>query len=130
MAKLDLDALRAEADMTPHEVTLGGETYRLRATMPLDCMALIKQGDLAEAMAMLLIDPGEWEQMRAAVPDDRDLLAVVALYGVDEGEAPASPDSSLNGGRPSPPTSRPSTASTSPKPATARKRSGSAGSTP
>src|SRR6266496_4861787 len=80
MAKLDLDALRAEADMTPHEVVLGGQTYRLRATMPLDCMALIKAGDLAEAMAMLLIDPGEWEQMRAAVPDDRDLLAVVALY--------------------------------------------------
>jgi hypothetical protein len=129
MATLDLDARRAEANLTPHEVTLGGNTYRLRNPMPLEYLQLLRQGKLVEAVQLLLIDPSEWEQMRAAIPDEADLTAITKLYEVDEGESSASPSSSANGGRPSKSTSSGSTASTSPQPAGGRKRSGSAGST-
>jgi hypothetical protein len=130
MAKLNLDALRAEADMTPHEVTLGGKTYRLRARMPLEFTQLLGEGQLVDAVQLLLVDPSEWAQMRAALPDDADLLAIAELYAVDLPESPASPPSSSNGGVSSRPTSNAGIPSISSKRASARKRSGSAGSTP
>jgi hypothetical protein len=133
MAKLDLDArraARAEADNTPHEVTLAGHVYPLRARMPLEFTQLLGDGKLVDAVKLLLVDPDDWEQMRTALPDDDDLLALTELYTVDMGESPASPPTSSNGGRSSRPTSRAITTSTSRPRATAPKRSGSAGSTP
>jgi hypothetical protein len=133
MATLDLDArraARAEADLAPHEVTLGSKTYRLRPRMPLEFTQLLNEGKLVEAVQLLLIDPLDWAEMRLTFPDDDDLLAIAELYAVDLPESPASARSSTNGGPSSRPTSSASTPSISAKPATGRKRSGSAGSTP
>jgi hypothetical protein len=130
MAKLDLDALRAEADMTPHEVTVGGQTFQFRAQMPVEYTDLLNAGKLGEALKLLLVDPGDWEQFRLAVPDAQDLTWITELYAVDQGESAASVPSSPSGNGSSRPTSNGSTASASPKPASARRRSGSAGSTP
>jgi hypothetical protein len=137
MATLDLNAKRAartEAENKPHEVTLGfaddgtDRIYQLKPRMPLEFSDLLRAGRMREAMQLLLIDPTDWEQLRKAQPDEDDLLAIADLYGVNLPESPASAPSSSNGGGPSRPTSNGSTGSTSPKPASARKRSGSAGS--
>lgn len=130
MATLNLDALRAEADMTPHEVTLGGQVYRFRARLPLEFADLLNQGQVVEAFKLLLVDPTEWEQMRAALPDDQDLLAISDMYAVALPELQASQRSSPNGSGSSRPTSNGSTGSTSPRSVSARKRSGSADSKP
>lgn len=127
MATLNLDALRAEADMTPHEVTLGGKTYRFRARMPLEFAELLNAGKLAEAVKLLLVDGSEYEQFREAIPDDQDLLAITDLYAVDLPESGRSAPSSLNGGPSSKSTSNGSTPSTSPRRAGARRPSASAG---
>jgi len=132
MATLDLDARRAartEAEDTPHEVTLGGHVYPLRARMPLEFTQLLGEGKLVDAVKLLLVDPDDWADFRQAVPDDDDLIAITELYGVDLGEAVASAGSSPNGGANSRPTSKPTTGSTSRKRATAPTRSGSAAST-
>ena len=131
MAKINLDALRAEADMTPHEVTLGGAVYQFRARLPLEFSDLLNEGKMGEAMKLLLVDQVDWEQMRAALPDDQDLTWIAEMYAVALPELQASQPSSQNGSGSSRPTSPSSTPdSPSPKRATARKRSGSAGSTP
>lgn len=122
MARLDLDARRAEADMTPHEVVLGGKTYRFVARLPVEFMTLLKQGDLEDAMRLLMLDPSEWDELRAAVPTDDDLMAIVELYGVSEGESSASNGSSPSAGTSSRPTSSPTTGSTSGRSASGRKR--------
>jgi hypothetical protein len=125
MATLDLDAkraARAEASMTPHEVILGGKTYRLRARMPLEFTDHLNEGRIVEAVKLLLIDPTEWEQLRLAVPDDEDLLAITELYAVDLPESPASAPSSPNGGTPVRPISSATTRSTSARRPTGRKR--------
>ena len=85
---------------------------------------------MGEAMQLLLVDPGDWAELRKAVPDDDDLTAIAELYAVDLGESSASPASSSNGGRPSNLTLPSDITSTSARRATARKPSGSAGSTP
>lgn len=130
MGKLDLDALRAEAENTPHEITLGGRIYLFKPRMPLEFTERLNNGEVVEAIKLLLVDPGDWETMRAAIPDDRDLLAISELYAVDMGESRASAPSSRNGNGSLRPTSPTSTASTSPRRASAHKPSGSEGSTP
>lgn len=130
MGKLNLDALRAEAENTPHEVTLGGRVYLFKPRMPLEFTERLNEGRMTEAIKLLLVDPDEWEAMRVAVPDDRDLLAISELYAVDMGESQASQRSSLNGNGSSRPISPATTASVSPMPASARGKSGSAGSKP
>lgn len=131
MAILNLDALRAEANMTPHEVTLGGQVYRFRARMPLEFAELLNKGELSEAMKLLLIDPSEWEQMRTALPDDQDLIAIAEMYSVALPELQRSQPSSQSTNGSSKPTS-PATvpASTSRPRVSGRKPSGSAGSSP
>ena len=133
MATIDLDARRAartETENKPHEATLGGRTYRFKPRMPLEFTDLLNTpGRIAEAIKLILVDPDDWAEFRQAVPDDDDLIAITELYGVDLGEAVASAGSSLNGGASSRPTSKPTTASTSRKRATAPTRSGSAAST-
>ena len=139
MARLDLNAKRAartEAENEPHEVVLGfdpdgaEQVFLVRPRMPLEFPSLLARGLFREALELILVDPADWQRMRKAVPEEEELLEMANLYGVDVGEAPASTRSSKNGGRSSRPTSRPSTSSTSPKPAGATKRSGSAASTP
>src|SRR6266542_2805423 len=128
MGRRDLDALRAEADTTPHEVVLGGRTYRFRATLPLEFTELLNEGKFVQAVKLLLVDPSEWEQMRAAVPDAQDLSAIAEMYALALPESSGSQPSSRNGDGSSPPTSGPTTSSVSPKRASGRGRSGSASS--
>jgi hypothetical protein len=101
MATIDLDArraARAEHANAPHEATLGGRVYRFKPRMPLEFTDLLSAGRMGEAMALLLVDPDDWQAMRAAVPDEDDLMAIAELYGVDLGEAPASAPSSRRTG--------------------------------
>lgn len=129
MAKLDLDqrrAARSEAARTPHEVTIGGETFLLRPFQPLEFVELLKTGQVADAMRLLMVNPDDWARMAAHQPDSGDLeLMLEELYGTPLGEQSASTGSSPNGGPSSRPTSPPPTASTSRKPAGARKPSAS-----
>lgn len=129
MARLDLDAKRAarsEAENKPHEVILGGRTYLLRPTMPLEFTDLLNTpGRAGEAMRLILVDPSEWEEMRKAIPDDEDLVAITELYGVELPESAASAPSSSNGGTSSRRTSKRRTGSTSHKPAGAAEPSAS-----
>jgi hypothetical protein len=139
MARIDLNATRAarsEAENQPHEVVLGfdasgaEQVFRLRPRMPLEFPSLLARGLFDEAVKIILVDQEDWERMRAAVPEEDDLMAIADLYALDLGESPASARSSTNGGRSSRPTSSGSTRSTSRKRAGAGKRLGSAGSTP
>ena len=139
MARIDLNATRAarsEAENQPHEVVLGfdasgaEQVFRLRPRLPLEFSALLARGQADEAMKLVLVDPDDWQRMRAAIPEEDELMAIADLYAVDMGESPASNRSSTNGGRPSRPTSSASTRSTSPKRAGGRKPSGPAASTP
>jgi hypothetical protein len=139
MARLDLNATRAarsEAENAPHEVVLGydasgaEQVFLVRPRMPLEFPAMLARGMFDDAIKLILVDPSDWERMRAAIPEEDDLMAMADLYAVDLGESPASAPSSMNGGRSSRPTSSGSTGSTSRKRAGGAKRSGSAASTP
>jgi hypothetical protein len=138
MTRIDLNATRAartEAQNQPHEVVLGfdasgaEQVFKLRPRMPLEFPSLLARGLFDEAVKLILVDPQDWERMRAAVPEEDDLMAIADLYALDLGESSASPPSSSNGGRSSRPTSSGSTVSTSRRRAGAPKPSGSAGST-
>lgn len=140
MARLDLNAKRAargEAENAPHEVVLGFDAdgnelvWTLPPRMPLLFMDHLAQMGFSEAMRTLLGD--QWERFAAIGPELDDLLIIAGeLYGVGDllGNPSASQDSSTSGGVPARPTSKPTTASTSPKPVTGRRRSASAVSSP
>jgi hypothetical protein len=133
MAAIDLDARRAarsEAENTPHELIVGGRTYRLKPRMPLEFSDRLTEGKLVAAMQLLLVDPAEWEALRAAELDDADLVAIADLYAVSLPQSPGSATSSTNGGPSSKPTSSPATPFPWPQPATAPGLSGSAPSSP
>jgi hypothetical protein len=107
VAKLNLDARRAarsEAENEPHEVILGGHTFRLKPRMPLEFIDLLVSGVLSGALRVLLVDPKQWEALLAAGPDDGDLADIAALYGVSVPESQGSAPSSTNGGPSSNPT--------------------------
>ena len=130
MARIDLDAKRAardEATNTPHEVTLGGDTFILPARIPLEVIDLMAEGAFREAFGVLLDDPGQVERFFAHRPDDGDLEDIMGLYG-QLGESSASPTSSPSSGRRSRPTSTATTGSGSRKLATANSSSAAANS--
>ena len=100
---LDLDAKRAarsEAQNTPHEVRLGGETFILPPKLPLESLELMGEAKFREAFRILLGDDAAVRRFFAHRPDNDDLEELMGLYG-SPGESSASPGSSLNGGRPS-----------------------------
>lgn len=134
MARADLNAKRAarsEAENAPHEVALGFDAdgkervFFLKPRLPVAFVELLREGRIREALQLLLVDPADWEPMRAADLDSDDLMAICELYGVDLPESPASTRSSTNGGPSSRPTSKRRTGSTSHKPAGAREPSAS-----
>lgn len=53
MARLDLDARRAEAQAEPHEVVLGGVTYELPAEFPVVAGEYLANADMTSAVALL-----------------------------------------------------------------------------
>lgn len=139
MARIDLNATRAarsEAENQPHEVVLGfdasgaEQVFKLRPRMPLEFPVLLARGLFDEAVKIILVDQDDWERMRAAVPEEEDLMAIADLYALDLGESPASARSSTNGGQSARPTSSGSTRSTSRKRAGGKRPSGSAASKP
>jgi hypothetical protein len=138
MAKLDLNARRAarsEAENQPHEVAFGVDAagkprfWRLKPKMPVGFDDLLGAGQSAAAMQLLLVDPGDWEELRKVGLDADDLTDIARLYSVDLGESGGSAPSSTNGG----PTSSPTSPSTTqpfpwPQPATVPTPSGPASS--
>jgi hypothetical protein len=132
MATVDLDARRAarsEAESQPHRVVFGGETFTFPPTVPLEALDLMAEGRFRHAFRLLLDDDTATARFMAHRPDDGDLDELMrGLYGQTLGEPSASPGSSANGGRPSKPTSRTTTTSTSRKRATAPDSAESAGS--
>ena len=123
MGHLDLDAkrvARSEAENQPHTVTFGGEEFTLPPVVPLETLDLMADGQFRAAFRIML-DDDEADRFFAHRPDYLDLKQIMAgLYGQgDLPEASASPPSSPSTGTRSRPTSRATTASTSPEPATA-----------
>jgi hypothetical protein len=120
MAHLDLDAKRAarsEAEQTPHEVVLGGETFELAPMIPLEALDLMADAAFREAFALLL-GPEDATRFFRHKPDQSDLEQILSLYG-EPGESLASAASSPSIGKRSRPTSKRTTTSTSRPAATA-----------
>jgi hypothetical protein len=114
MAVKDLDAKRAarsEAQSTPHEVRLGGETFTLPPKIPLESIELMGEAKFREAFKILLGDDDTVRRFFAHRPDDGDLEELMGLYGPAP-ESLASPVSSLNGGRPQSKTGKRTTTAT------------------
>ncbi len=139
MVRLDLNARRAarsEAENTPHEVSLGFDAdgkplvFELKPRMPLEVADLLRESRMREAMELLLVDPGDWAELRKAAPDNEDLEAIAALYAVSPPESSGSPASSTNGGPTSKRTLPSDITSILPTPAGERALSGSDVSSP
>jgi hypothetical protein len=127
MGRVDFDALRAEAAEEPHEVTVGGVTYKLRATLPPAVIAYLAPPgfdpehpetvagfipDFVSVARALLLD-GDAETFAMQFDQD-EWERLFELYGLSLGESLASPGSSLPTPVPSRPTSPSTTASPSP----------------
>lgn len=113
---VDLDEARAaRAELNPAKgIILGGEEFLLRPEVPAEMLELLTVGRILDALATLLLDPdGDRERLRATMPTERDIEAILALYGTRLGESSASVRPSASTGAPSKPTSGGSTASTS-----------------
>lgn len=115
---LDLDARHAEHDGVPKPIRLGGVVYDLPARMPLLVAVWLDRGDWDKALGVLFGEDNV--DAVAALLDKDDLIAINReLYGGDTGESQASSSSSKKSGARSRRTSGGSTASTSPKRASA-----------
>lgn len=128
MGRVDLDALRAEAAEDPHEVLVGGITYKLRATLPPAVIAyLAPQGfdpenpeesiggfvpDFIKVARAIVVD-GDAEAFAVQLDQD-EWERIFSLYGLSLGESLASPGSSPPTPMPSRPTSPSTTDSPSP----------------
>jgi hypothetical protein len=130
--RLDLDAARAaraakaEAEGEAHVLVLGGQEFELPTEMPLDFVLAAAEGDVAGSLRVLLGEE-EYENLRAkglSVSDLNELIGGLAeVYGLEDvGEALASGDFFSKNGKPSRPTSKRSTASTSARKSGGRKK--------
>lgn len=107
MAELDLDARRAEANLEPHKVTIGGKVYGLPAELPLMFADHLSHGEMRLAVELLF---GEEEADEVApLLSDADLMAIAEIYGTDPGKSSGSLPSLNRAGRRSKPTSKGST---------------------
>jgi hypothetical protein len=126
--ELDLDALRlqrAEARKSPRSFRFGKRSWSLPDELPLELGLQMANGDTMGTLKGLLGD--QWDEFYALGPTLDDALALGTglqkVYGfADPGESQASPVSSSSNGTRSRPTSNGSTASTSRKPSSARKK--------
>jgi hypothetical protein len=125
VGRVDFDALRAEADDEPHEIIVGGDTYRLRATLPPAVISYLAPPDfdpehpetiggfvpdfIAVSRALLIDGDAETFAMQF---DEHEWEIVFELYGLSLGESSASPESSP----PTPMPSRPISPSTTESP--------------
>jgi hypothetical protein len=102
MARLDLDARRAEANSDPHVVQLGGHDYELPPKLPLALAQYLVEGRTVDAIRILFGDDAAPAVERLLTDDDLDAIAR-QLYGVTPGEArPALARSPTNGARSNP----------------------------
>jgi hypothetical protein len=108
VARVDLDARRAEAGNEPHVVVLDGTEYLIPAKLPLAVAERLVQGQMTEAIRGMFGD--EHVETVADVLTLDDLLAIAdECYGLRVGESAASSRPSPNGGTRSTPTSSAST---------------------
>lgn len=96
---IDLDrarAARAESQGEPVVLKFGGKDFALPVEMPLDFPLLAKEGQIREAVAALF-SPEDAEAFFALRPSMEDITelaeASAKVYGVESGEAQASPSS-------------------------------------
>jgi hypothetical protein len=128
VGRVDLDAVRAEAEPDPHYVTLGGVEYALRPELPPAVIELLVPEDFDLEHPEAMSDVPRFSQIARALLLDTDVDAMVFalqmsqtqweaifnLYGFDMGESSASPAPSSPTRKRSRPTSRSTTASRSP----------------
>lgn len=120
MGRLDLDAARAaraEAEGEPHVVVLDGQEFTMPPEMPAQFALHVMEGNIFKGLEALF-GPDQYAVFSKIVYSIDDLLeladGVANLYGFENvGEALASRRSSRNSGKPSRPTSKRSTVSTS-----------------
>jgi hypothetical protein len=113
--EVNLDAARAEKEMEPKTLVVGGETFTLPVRLPLrlsrDLLAKLNDSDVDGAVSLLVGADNLDRFLDAATSDDLNTLLeqLGDLYGVAEGESPASKGSSKNTGARSRRTSKPPT---------------------
>jgi hypothetical protein len=108
MARVDLDARRAQFGAEDHVVVLDGIEYRLPAKLPLVVAQRFVEGDYAAALRGMFGE-AHADRVLATISLD-DLLAIAEdAYGLRLPESPASSLPSPNGGMRSTPTSNAST---------------------
>lgn len=104
MGRVDLDAVRAEAEPEPHYVTLNGVEYALRAELPPAVIELLVPEDFdpahpeemtdvprfSQVARALLLDPNADPLAFALQMSQAQWEAVFDLYGFNMGESPAS----------------------------------------
>jgi hypothetical protein len=101
MARLDLDARRAEATGEGHTIRLGGVDYELPPKLPLALAQYLMEGRTVDAIRLLFGDDAPTVE-RLFTDDDLDAIAR-ELYGVTPGEVrPALARSPTNGTRSTP----------------------------
>jgi hypothetical protein len=119
VGSIDFDAARAEAKEEPHEVTVGGRVYHLRAKLPPAVIEFLAPEDFdpqhpeemsfvprfSEVARALLVDPDADPLTFAVQLDDQEWEQLLSLYGFALGESSASPGSSEANGEQSRPTS-------------------------
>ncbi len=124
----DLDAARAaraEVADDPPVIRLGGRDYVLSAEMPLEFADLVLAGRLRLAVGILLDDVEDLEPFMANRPTLGDLVELAQIYGFSSlGESLASRTRSGGTTKPSRPTSKGTTASTSGRPAGGQRKRG------
>lgn len=124
----DLDearAARAEVADDPPAIRLGGVDYQLVAELPLEFADLVLAGRLRLAVGILLADIDELESFMAHKPTLGDLTEIAGVYGFRSlGESLASRTRSNGTSKPSRPTSKRTTGSTSARPAGGRPAKG------
>lgn len=95
---IDLDkakAARAEAHGEPPTLVWGGGTYTLPVEMPADFAFLADDGEVREAVSVLLGDDAATFFAERPSVEDLELFvrSIGEVYGVTPGEAPASASS-------------------------------------
>lgn len=117
MARIDLDAVRAETAGDAHEVSFGGEEFTVPQIedWPVVAVDLVQDGRMAAALAEVLGD--QWERFVAHRPTVRQMNALAGQISAgqglgDAGNSPGSSASSRSTGPPSSPTSSATTGST------------------
>lgn len=103
MARLDLDAARAEYDDEDHLVVLAGAEWTLPAKFPVIVAQYMATGQIDKAVSALFSGEGDPVAVVAPLLNDDDLDRIMRdLYGVEPAEgasaAVVTPTTRTNGG--------------------------------